>query len=53
MGVRLAAERRPGTRVSTWWCKQDLLDLERMRTVDKEKVWDDREGWVEGMDTET
>ena len=36
MDLSLAADRRPGSRVSKQWWEQDGLDVEGMRTVDWE-----------------
>ena len=53
MDLCLAAERRPGSRVTNQWWDQDGLDVEGMRTADWEAERTEREGETDRTETET
>ena len=49
----LTSKRRPGPRVSMWWCEQDSLDLEGIRTADREAGQTERGEETDGTYTAT
>ena len=52
MDLCLAAQRRPGSRLSKRWWDQDGLDLEGMRTADQEAEYTAGEEETDGTETE-
>ena len=53
MELYLAAERRPGSRVTNQWWEQDGLDVERRQIAAQEEEWAEGEKETDGTDTET
>ena len=53
MDLCLAAERRPGPRVSKRWWEQDGVDVEGMQTAAEEAEWTEGEEETDETETET
>ena len=53
MNLCLAADRRPGSRVSNQWWEKYGLDLEGTQTAARETEWMEREEDTDGTEKET